>query len=70
MKLSSIFETTSFKLTALYLGLFLGSFLAIGLAVYGGLHWLARTKETQFIEAFIVPKAVQFFAAKRFFVML
>lgn len=34
MKLTSIVETTSFKLSALYLGLFLGSFLAVGLAVY------------------------------------
>lgn len=34
MKLSSLIGTTSFKLSALYLGLFLCSFLAIGTTVY------------------------------------
>jgi len=34
MKLPSIFGTTSFKLSALYLGLFLCSFAAIGVSVY------------------------------------
>lgn len=34
MKLSNLVGTTSFKLSALYLGLFLCSFLAIGTAVY------------------------------------
>lgn len=43
---------------------------AVGLALYGGLHWLAQTKEIQFVESFIVPKAVQFFSKKRLFVML
>jgi O-antigen/teichoic acid export membrane protein len=43
---------------------------AAGSALYGGLHWMARTKEMRFVESFLVPKAVQFFAAKRFFVML
>jgi signal transduction histidine kinase len=34
MKLTSLVSTTSFKLSALYLGLFLSSFLAIGTTVY------------------------------------
>ncbi|MCK9397365.1 MAG: HAMP domain-containing histidine kinase [Methylobacter sp.] len=34
MKLPSLVDTTSFKLSALYLGLFLLSFLAIGITVY------------------------------------
>ncbi|CAA9889298.1 putative Integral membrane sensor signal transduction histidine kinase [Candidatus Methylobacter favarea] len=44
MKLPDIADTTSFKLSALYLGLFLLSFLAIGLTVY----WLTtHTLEQQ-----------------------
>ncbi len=49
-------------------GLLLGG--AVGLAIYGGLHWLARTKEIQFVESSILPKAVQFFSKKRPFTML
>jgi O-antigen/teichoic acid export membrane protein len=37
---------------------------SVGLALYGGLHWLARTKEMQFVASFIMPKAKQFFAVK------
>ncbi|WP_411728253.1 sensor histidine kinase [Methyloglobulus sp.] len=44
MKLPSIVDTISFKLSALYLGLFLASFLAIGVSVY---LWTCHTLEQQ-----------------------
>jgi O-antigen/teichoic acid export membrane protein len=36
----------------------------VGMMIYTLLHWLVKTKEMQFVESFIVPKAIQFFAAK------
>ncbi|WP_031436737.1 sensor histidine kinase [Methylobacter tundripaludum] len=53
MKLPSIVDTTSFKLSALYLGLFLVSFLAIGLTVY----WLTTHTLEQQLKSSIETEA-------------
>jgi signal transduction histidine kinase/uncharacterized protein YneF (UPF0154 family) len=53
MQLRRIVDTTSFKLSALYLGLFLVSFLAIGIAVY----WLTTHSLEQQLETGIEIEA-------------